>query len=1044
MKCPQCSSEIGDDSKFCKECGTNITSLEEARPSFTQTLETPTEALTRGTLFAHRYEIIEELGKGGMGKVYRVEDTKIHEEVALKLIKPEIASDKKTIERFNNELKTARKVAHRNVCKMFDLGEDKGTHFITMEYVPGEDLKSMIRMSGQMGIGTAIRIAKQICSGLSEAHESGIIHRDLKPSNIIIDKKGNARIMDFGIARSLKTKGITGAGVMIGTPEYMSPEQVESKEVDQRSDIYSLGIVLYEMLAGRLPFEGDSPFTVGVKHKSESPRSPKEYNPQISDDLSRIILKCLEKEKESRYQSAGALLSVLEKIEKGSPTTDQVVPEMKPLTSKEITVTFGLKKLLIPAFVIAALAVLIFIVMRFIPQKGVTPAQKIENSIAIISFENLTGDESYDNFRMSIPNLLITNLENAGFSYVVSWERLHDLAKQEGKGDSEFIDSEVGFELCRREGVEALVTGDLNKAGDVFAINLRILDVESKKHIKTANSRGHGIQSLYNQIDQLSRDIAEGIGIDEQRIERAELRIASVTTESLAAYEAYLKGREEFTKFWWREANSSFKKAVELDPSFAMAHLYLSFTYRVLANPEARIEAITKAMELAARATEKERLYIEAAYATAVEDDSEKRYRLLQELVKKYPKEKDAYGWLGGYYGNLGDWEKLLEMYNKALELDPNFGLVHNNLGYFYRNIGNIEKSIEHFERYVSIDPYNPNALDSLADANFWLGRVDEALEKYKEALEVKPDFHLSMRNISYIYAFKEEYDEALRRIDGYITAHPDPNSQIRGYKFKGFYCAWLGRFDESLDYFKQAQEYAESLGNFYNKFMIDWVIACIYVENGQTDLARQHNKIWLPFFIEYNPDSKPYLESVYLCMLALIDLKEGNLEKARSKLAEGKALSSKILDPWFKEWHETFYQDVEGEIILTEGQSDKAIALFGLEKHAQPRLLESVDQMIFYHFPFTRDIVARAYVQKGDLERAIQEYVRLTTFDPKGKSRRLIHPLYYFRAASLYEQKGNTPKASENYEKFLSLWKDADPGHLEVADARERLKTLQ
>jgi eukaryotic-like serine/threonine-protein kinase len=222
VECPKCRTENASGSKFCRECATPVPAAPPASP--TETLETTTDELARGTVFAGRYEIIEELGGGGMGRVYRVEDKKLKQEVAIKFVKPEIAKDKATVERFRNELKSARMIAHKNVCRMFDMGESGEAHYITMEYVRGEDLKSMILMSGQMGTGTAINIAKQICEGLSEAHRLGIIHRDIKSSNIMIDKSGTARIMDFGIARSLKGKGITGAGVIIGTPEYMSPE----------------------------------------------------------------------------------------------------------------------------------------------------------------------------------------------------------------------------------------------------------------------------------------------------------------------------------------------------------------------------------------------------------------------------------------------------------------------------------------------------------------------------------------------------------------------------------------------------------------------------------------------------------------------------------------------------------------------------------------------------------------------------------------------------------------------------------------------------
>ncbi len=293
VECPKCHFDNPSDSKFCKECGTQIIPSKDI--PVTETLETPKEELTTGSTYAGRYQIIEELGKGGMGKVYKANDTKINEKIALKLIRPEVAADKKTIERFSNELKFARKIRHNNVCQMYDLNEEKGSHYITMEYVRGEDLKRLIRKMGQLSVGQVIPIAKQVCDGLAEAHRLGVIHRDLKPQNIMVDEEGNARVMDFGIARSIMGKGITGAGVMIGTPEYMSPEQVEGKETDQRSDIYSLEVILYETVTGRVPFEGDTPFTIGVKHKSEIPRDPRELNTQIPEDLSRVILRCIER-----------------------------------------------------------------------------------------------------------------------------------------------------------------------------------------------------------------------------------------------------------------------------------------------------------------------------------------------------------------------------------------------------------------------------------------------------------------------------------------------------------------------------------------------------------------------------------------------------------------------------------------------------------------------------------------------------------------------------------------------------------------------------
>ncbi len=356
MKCPKCNSDIGDDSKFCKECGTNITHTKDVQASVTMTFETPVEALIRGTLFANRYEIIEELGKGGMGKVYRAEDTKIKQEIAIKFIRQEISSDKRTIQRFSNELKSARMISHRNVVPMFHLGEEDGVHYITMEYVAGQNLKGLIRQSGRLALGTAITLAEQVCEGLTEAHKMGVVHRDLKPSNIMVDIEGNAHIMDFGLARSLNDEGITRRGAIIGTPHYMSPEQVEGDDIDQRSDIYSLGVVLYEMLTGRAPFEGDTVLSIALKHKTEVPTEPKELNTQVPEDLNRVIMRCLEKKKEKRYQTADELRLELMQREKEIPKRGKVIFPKKPFSEK-----LRFKKFLIPASIFLVITVMIMI-----------------------------------------------------------------------------------------------------------------------------------------------------------------------------------------------------------------------------------------------------------------------------------------------------------------------------------------------------------------------------------------------------------------------------------------------------------------------------------------------------------------------------------------------------------------------------------------------------------------------------------------------------------------------------------------------------------
>jgi serine/threonine protein kinase len=351
---------------------------------------------------------------------------------------------------------------------MFDLGEEQGTHYITMEFVDGQDLKKLIRQSGQLAIGTTINIAKQICDGLVEAHASEVIHRDLKPSNIMIDADGNARIMDFGIARSIVGKGITGAGVMIGTPEYMSPEQVEGKEVDQRSDLYSLGVILYEMVTGGVPFEGDTPFTIGMKHKGETPKNPKELNTQISDDLNRLILRCLEKEKDKRYQGAGEVRSELEMIEQGLPTTDRVVSKKKTLTSREITVQFSMKKFFIPGFIIIAIVAVGLMIWSPWKQRETAPIQSDIPSIAVLPFRDLSLLQDQGHLCEGMTIEIIVSLSN-----LQGWKVMNMVSVLRYK-DSPKDPKEIGQEL----NVKAILLGSVRREDEDIRINVQLVNVE--------------------------------------------------------------------------------------------------------------------------------------------------------------------------------------------------------------------------------------------------------------------------------------------------------------------------------------------------------------------------------------------------------------------------------------------------------------------------------------------------------------------------------------------------------------------------------------
>ncbi len=1062
MKCPKCQADHAEEARFCGNCGFSLRSPtpqppashastpshmpQASSPPFeipkqdeisTQILPTPVKGLRRGAIFAKRYEIIEELGRGGMGRLYRALDTKIAQEVALKVLRPEISRDQNIIDRFSNELKTSRRIAHKNVCRMYHLGEEAGTYYIVMEYIPGQDLQSMIHMTKQFSTETVLSVAKQICDGLAEAHRLGVIHRDLKPGNIMIDREGNPRILDFGIARTLESEGLTEAGHLIGTPEYMSPEQAQDRGVEQQSDIYSLGVILYEMVTGQVPFTGETPVSISLKHIEEQPQNPRRLAPQIPEALSALILKCLEKKKENRFQSARDLQTELIRIEENIKDTRHVARARRTAGLKRMTRPFGLPKFFFPVLVLILATALILSLWRPWSGRESVPPPADKPSLAILYFKNNTGDASLDHWRTALSDLLIADLSQSKFIRVLSGELLFDILSELGQQDTQTYSSDVIRELARRGSVENVLVGNYTRAGDRFRINVTIQDAQSGELIGSQSVEGSGERSFYSMVDELTRNVKKDFQLPDEVI-AADLdeQIEQITTTSPEALRHYYEGVRLSRLAEYGLAILSFEEALRLDPEFAMAYEGMAGAYNNLGYFTEAREYFEKAFEFSNRVSERELYYIQGEYYRTTETTFDKAIEALNHLLALYPEDGDGNNRLGLIYKTIEEWDKAVEKYEVCIRNKYDRFFYYVNLAEVYMAKGMYERAEEILELYLDQFPdqawiHGDYAISYLCQRQYEFAHAeaDKALDldpAHYHAFWIKGHIFLAQGNFT---AAEVEYSKLLRI--------EEASARLYGRDSLSSLYLSEGRLDDAISQATQGLQLAEQVNDNPWKMWLSWRLAYLNMRAGNHQEALRICNTALQTDIQ---GVRLDLQRRVLYFKGLVEVAMNALGDARKTAAELRRQIERGLNR--KEIR--YYYHLGGMIEMANDNFNRAIEFFGEAISLLPHQYYRHPWLVGNDRGLFLDSLAQAYYGAENFDEAQEEFGKIYPLTAGRFEYGDIFAKSYYMLGKIYEQRGWNQLARQNYQRFLDLWKNADPGFPELDDARTRLATLR
>jgi eukaryotic-like serine/threonine-protein kinase len=813
-----------------------------------------------GDVLGGRYEILQLLGEGGMGAVYKAKDRELDRFVALKVIRRDLASNAAIVARFKQELLLSHQVTHKNVIRIYDLADADGVKFITMEFIEGADLRRLLMERGKFTPEEAVETIRQVCFALYAAHTVNVIHRDLKPQNIMRDLQGRTLVMDFGLARSVESDGMTNTGALVGTMEYMSPEQSIGKELDQRSDIFALGLVFFELLTGNTPYKADTAIASLLKRSQERAIPAVEMDPAIPKALSDIVGKCLERDLTLRYQTVQEILNDLDAWQ-----------GKRPVSASLISARFPTSKVTLPVWKVATVVLAIVVAVagwmlrgRLLPNTG-KKAHGPVASLAILPFRNASGDASLDWLGSSLAEMLSTDVGQSASLRTVSSDRLHQVLRDLHLNPSSQLDPQMLRQLGEFSNAQTLVWGEYVKVGDQIRIDATLQDLK-RERTSTLKAEAQSEKDLLAAVDRLAQSIRENLALSPEIVKELQAQAFRPSSKSTEALRDYNQGIELVRQGNNLEAQKKFDSATQEDSEFALAFSRLAQTYANLGYDNEAERYSRRAVELSAPLPTSEKYLIEASNAR-IQNDTQKAISAYQNIVKVSPEDPDVQFTLASLYEDANDFDNARLHLAKVLEQDPKYvdallasgrveiksGNPQNGLdflnraltlaiqldnqeekaailqaiGVAYRLTDKPQEALRNYQESMAIKKQIGDkrgiavSLNESAQAQVMMGQREAALASYKEALQIRREIGDkrgvadTLNDLANFYQDAAQPDEALKLYKEALQGNrdlADESSQAMILNNIGTSYLSKGQYQDALTYYQQALQLREKL----------------------------------------------------------------------------------------------------------------------------------------------------------------------------------------------------------------------------------------